>query len=159
MDIQCYDPGRAIEIADLFHLAVHRIDSTIYDADQKEVWAPSPPDYDLWVKRLDSKQPFLAVADSRVIGFMELDPDGHIDCAYIHPDFQRQGVATALYQCLENEAKKRRVNRLYVEASIIAKPFFIKNGFNLVRQNDIQRKGVTLVNFTMEKWLSPQTSK
>ncbi|OZG75010.1 histone acetyltransferase [Hahella sp. CCB-MM4] len=154
MNIQYYDPHRALEIADLFCLAVHNIDNAIYDADQKEVWAPSPPDYDHWIDRLSVKQPFMAIIDDQVAGFIELDTNGHIDCAYTHPRFQRQGVASGLYRFLENEARKKKLSRLYVEASIIAMPFFKKHGFSLVRENEINRKGVTLVNYTMEKLLA-----
>ncbi|WP_231517059.1 GNAT family N-acetyltransferase [Marinobacterium lacunae] len=86
-------------------------------------------------------------------GFIELDTDGHIDCTYTHPDFQRMGVASTLYEYLLEEASTRKIKRLYVEASLIAKPFFERRGFSVVRKNEVQRNGVTLVNFSMEKHL------
>ncbi len=140
------------EIADLFYQAVWRSDDEVYNAEQKAVWAPKP-DYVLWHKRLADKQPWLAKIDQRIAGFIELDPDGHIDCTYTHPDYQGQGVASALYQQLELTASNRDLQRLYVEASIIAQPFFQRWGFSVVKENIIQRDGVTLSNFTMEKLL------
>jgi len=77
--------------------------------------------------------------------------DGHIDCAYTHPDFQRQGVASKLFDHLVTEAIQNNITRLYVEASLIAKPFFESRGFSFVKENEIERKGVRLMNFTMEK--------
>ncbi|WP_020410575.1 GNAT family N-acetyltransferase [Hahella ganghwensis] len=153
MLIQEYRLERAREIADLFHSAVHAIDNRLYDAEQKEAWAPTPPDYALWANRLDLKRPFLAILDGRVAGFIELDPDGHIDCTYTHPGFQRRGIATSLYRHLEGEAQSRGMSRLYVEASEIALPFFEKHGFSLIRQNRLERGGVMLINYTMEKFL------
>lgn len=154
MEIQSYIPDRAIEIVELFHRSVHAIDPLVYSPEQKEAWAPTPPDYDYWLKRLNEKKSFLAIVDNRVVGFMELDLDGHIDCAYTDPKFQGRGVASALYQHLLAEACSRKISRLYVEASLIAKPFFEHRGFCVIKKNKIQKQGVSLVNFTMERPLS-----
>jgi putative acetyltransferase len=153
MNIQTYSPERAAEIADLYHAAVHAIADAVYTPEQKEAWAPTPPDYGRWAKRLNSKRPFLALIDKRIAGFIELEDDGHIDCLYTHPNYQGRGVASALYDYLLDEASNRRISRLFVEASHVAKPFFAKRGFAVVRENLVERQGVALSNFSMEKWL------
>lgn len=153
MNIHPYSPEHATEVAQVFYQSVHAIDSSIYTAEQKEAWAPTPPDYEHWVMRLDKKKPFLAIIDHCVAGFMELDHDGHIDCAYTHPDFQGCGVASTLYVHLLAAARTQGIQRLQVEASYIAKPFFERRGFSLVKRNEMKRKGQVLVNFTMEKGL------
>ena len=155
MDIQTYSVERAKEIADVFHQSVHAVDPSVYSPEQKEAWAPSPINYERWAERLTEKKPFIAVIENRVAGFIELDADGHIDCTYTHPDFQGKGVAATLYEHLLEEAKSRNINRLYVEASLIAKPFFEHRGFYVVKKNEVERNGVSLVNFSMEKHLSP----
>lgn len=153
MQIQNYTPERAVEIADLFHQSVHAIDSSVYTAAQREVWAPTPPDYTFWRERLASKKPYLAILDGQVAGFIELDDDGHIDCTYTHPDYQGRGVASALYQHIIKVAKSRKISRLYVEVSLVALPFFEKKGFVVIKKNELHRQGETLVNFDMEKRL------
>ncbi|MCF2910748.1 GNAT family N-acetyltransferase [Pseudoalteromonas sp. DL2-H2.2] len=153
MNIQPYQEKWASDIADLFHAAVHAIDDEVYGSAQKAVWAPSPPDYAFWSQRLAKKQPWVALSNDQVVGFIELDPDGHIDCTYVHPDFQGIGVAGALYDKVEKQAIKQGLSRLYVEASIPARHFFAARGFSLVKRNQIERQGVTLVNFSMEKHL------
>lgn len=154
MNIQPYTEEWASDIADIFYQSVHAIDPKVYTKEQKEVWAPSPIDYQLWSERLRIKKPFIAIIDNQVAGFIELDDDGHIDCTYTHPDFQGQGVASSLYDALLKKAREKGLKRLYVEASLIAKPFFERRGFIIVKQNEIQRKGVTLINFQMEKNLT-----
>ena len=62
MEIQHYTQDRAVEIADLFHQSVHAIDSSVYTPEQKEVWAPTPPDYAFWEQRLNNKKPYLALS-------------------------------------------------------------------------------------------------
>lgn len=155
MNIQNYTADKAREIADLFHRSVHDIDPSIYTLEQQEAWAPTPPDYSRWAERLSLKRPFIALVDNRIAGFIELDVDGHIDCTYTHPYFKGQRVAAALYKHLEAEAKKRKLNRLYVEASTIARPFFERHGFSLIRDNNVKRNGVTFINHSMEKYIGP----
>lgn len=154
MDIQPYCEGKAREVADVFYQSVHGIDASLYSDQQKEAWAPSPINYEQWAKRLRIKQPWLALIEGRVAGFIELDADGHIDCTYTHPDYQGRGVASALYDALLIEAKNRGMQRLYVEASLTAKHFFEKRGFVDVKRNEIERGGIILVNFSMEKQLT-----
>jgi putative acetyltransferase len=153
LKIEPYSADRAAEIADVFHRAVHAIDGSVYTPGQKAAWAPVPPDHEYWQERLDEKRPFVAIIDDRVAGFMELDADGHIDCMYTHPDFQGQGVASALYAHLLAKARGSGIKRLYVEASLIARPFFEHRGFSVVAKNEVRRHGISLVNFTMELYL------
>ncbi|UTW03982.1 GNAT family N-acetyltransferase [Amphritea atlantica] len=155
MEIQTYSADKAKEIADLFHQSVHAISPLLYSSEQKEAWAPTPVDYERWSERLNAKKPFIALIEGRIAGFIELDDDGHIDCTYTHPDFQRRGVASGLYERLLNEARAKNIMRLHVEASLVAKSFFEHRGFTTVKKNEVQRNGVTLVNFSMEKYLSP----
>lgn len=155
MEIINYMPKYAHEIADLFHDSVHYIGRFHYTKEEIEAWAPTPPDYKKWSERLNHKKPYLAVRDSKVIGFIELESNGHIDCLYTHKDFQRCGVARSLYLHLEKEAKAKGIKRLYVEASHIAKPFFEKQNFKLVKKNTVVRNGVKLPYFKMEKCIAP----
>jgi len=155
MEIQTYSADKAREVADLFHQSIHAITPSLYSSDQKEAWAPTPVDYERWAERLNATKPFIALIEGRVAGFIELDADGHIDCTYTHPDFQGRGVASSLYERLLAEARVKNIDRLYVEASLAAKSFFEHSGFSLVKKNEVKRNGVTLVNFTMEKYLSP----
>lgn len=150
MKIQNYTPDRAAEVADLYHQSVHAIDSSVYTSKQKEVWAPTPPDYAFWGQRLLRKNPYLAIVDNQVAGFIELDCDGHIDCTYTHPNYQGQGIASSLYQYVLEIARSKNFSRLYVEASLVALPFFEKRGFVVVKKNELHRQGLTLINFDME---------
>ncbi len=51
MDIQTYSEKWAQEITDVFYQSVHAIDPSVYTPEQKEVWAPSPLDYEHWFKQ------------------------------------------------------------------------------------------------------------
>ncbi len=149
MEIVNYRAEFAEPIANLFFQAVHAIDNACYSEQQKNAWAPAQIDYSKWRQRLALKQPFVALIDQQVAGFIELDSDGHIDCTYVLPKFQGQGVASALLNHLMTVAKAKGLSELYVEASIVAKPVFEKFGFILEKQNSVLRANTALTNYSM----------
>lgn len=150
MNIRSYLHGDHVAIAEIFKRAVHEIASRDYTPEQCLVWSDTKPNPEHWERRCDLKQPFVAEVDGKVAGFLELDPDGHIDCAYICPDFQRQGIMTRLVEHAVAASFARGLPRVYVEASITARPMFAKVGFDVIRENLVEIKGVQLVNYRME---------
>jgi putative acetyltransferase len=149
MDIRDYKSSDAKEITDLFHNTVHAISTTIYSKEALEAWSPSPPDYKMWAQRLSIKLPYVAIKDEVIIGYVELEKDGHIDCLYVHKDYQGQGVASELFNYLMKKAMEQNMRCLYVEASLLALPLFRKKGFEVIKLNEIERCGVKLVNYSM----------
>lgn len=153
MKIIPYTSDMAGEVTDIFYESVHAIDSALYTDAEKQAWAPLPRNYESWVMRLMFKQPFVAMNNGRLMGFIELDPDGHIDCMYTLPECQRQGVGSALFDHLLVEANSKNMKRLYVEASHAAKPFFAAKDFTVVEENQVARDGELITNFIMERFL------
>lgn len=151
--IRDYRDEDAEEIAELFHGAVHSLLDQGYSAEQLEAWSPTPPDRAHWRARLAERRPFVACEDGRIVGFIELEDDGHIDCFYTHRDCQRRGVGRRLFDHLLAEARARGLRELYVEASAIARPFFERAGFVLEKTNRIERRGVVLENHSMRRAL------
>jgi putative acetyltransferase len=149
MKIRNYRVEDSIEIADLFHGSVHSLHAENFSTEELEAWAPTPPDYSHWRKRLTDKKPYVAEGEGMIVGFIELEDDGHIDCFYTHKDFQRQGVGSALYIHLLKEADARGIQELHVEASAIARPFFEREKFGLEKTNRLERGGQILTNFSM----------
>jgi putative acetyltransferase len=143
-------------IAALFHAAVHAIDDRDYSAAQREAWAPTPPDYAAWQRRLAERQPWVAEHKGRAVGFIELEPDGHIDCLYVHPEHQRQGIAGRLLRHLLQQARHLGMTQLHVEASKLARPFFEAHGFSLQRENRVSRRGQMLINYSLVLRLGPE---
>jgi putative acetyltransferase len=91
----------------------------------------------------------VAEEGGRIQGFIELEPDGHIDCFYVHPDFERRGVATRLLQRVVKIARARAIRRLHVEASALLRPLLESRGFELLGENRIDRRGQVLINYRM----------
>ena len=150
-----FRPEDADALLDIFYEAIHRVCSRDYSPEQIEAWARTGgKDYAKWARRCERKLPWVAEIAGRPVAFAELDPDGHIDCFYGHPDWHRKGVGSALMARVEQEARARGIGRLYAEVSITARPFFEKAGFRFLADHDAEIRGVKLRNFRMEKRLT-----
>ncbi|MGQ3890777.1 GNAT family N-acetyltransferase [Legionella sp. CNM-4043-24] len=86
----------------------------------------------------------------QIVGFMEFESNGHIDCFYCHHQYQGKGVGKALMKYIKNIAEDNGISRVWAEVSITAKPFFEKQGFEVVKKQTVNLRGVELVNFVME---------
>lgn len=63
------------------------------------------------------------------------------------------GVGKQLYRELEKKALDLGVKKLFVDASITARPFFEKLNFKTIRQQTVELRGVDFMNYRMEKKL------
>lgn len=149
VDIKPYQGQYSQAITELFYQAVHNIDTQIYNAQQKQAWAPYPINYQKWQQRLIATQPTLLFKGQTLIGFIEFDNQGYIDCLYISPQHQQQGYATLLIKHILDIAMHKQIKQVSVDASIIAKPMFEKLGFTVQSENQQVRSGVTLKNYSM----------
>lgn len=129
-----------------------------YDEAQRRAWASSVPDTLPWRARLKSQASFVAERDGAVVGFMTLKPDGCIDLAFVAPDAMGSGVAKRLYERILAEAAASGLRRLHTEASHLARPFFQRQGWSVVKRQTVERDGVALTNFVMATDLMPRTS-
>jgi GNAT superfamily N-acetyltransferase len=151
LSIRKYRPDDAQALTEIFYSAVDSLSGDGYSQQELRAWAPLPIDYDSWKRRLDQHQPWVAVLHSSPIGFISLLPDGMVGLAYVHRAFQRKGVASKLYEALENEARSANLRYLHVEASHAAKPLFERLGYTVVGCNRKIRNGLPLINWQMTK--------
>jgi putative acetyltransferase len=153
--IRAYQHGDHLAIATIFCRAVHEIACKDYTPAQCAAWSDTKPNPEHWEKRCERKQPLVGVVDGEITGFLELDPDGHIDCAYVNPDFQRRCIMTGLVQHAISVASSMNLPRLYVEASIGARCLFERLGFDVLTEQEVAIGEEKLVNYRMELILVP----
>ena len=154
MNVRPYKPEDTATLARLFTETVQSVNAADYSPEQRAAWAPDPPDMEHWRRRLSERIAFVAENGSEIVGFSTFEPDGHLDYIYAHRRFQRQRVASALFQRIEQEAISRGVTRIFTEASITARPFFEHAGFRMIASQRIKHRGISFINYRMEKVLS-----
>jgi putative acetyltransferase len=72
---------------------------------------------------------------------------------FVHPQYQGVGVASLLLRTVEATAQNQGLRCLTTEASLTARPFFERRGFDVVASQEVQKRGQTLRNFLMERRL------
>ena len=77
----------------------------------------------------------------------DIDGAGYLDRLYVHAEHVGKGIGTALCDCLEGTVR----GTIVTHASVTAKPFFEKRGYVVVKKQQVERRGVRLVNFIMKK--------
>ncbi|MDP9089763.1 MAG: GNAT family N-acetyltransferase [Pseudomonadota bacterium] len=150
-------PFRADDVAtliSLFRASVRGIGRRDYTESQVLAWAPDLIDHAQFARRCAAKSTWVAEAEGYIAGFSDIEPDGHVDMLYVHPNIQRRGVARALLTHIENLARTRGIYRLYTEASITARPLFEATGFHVIEPQEVTLRGESMTNYRMEKRLS-----
>ena len=158
MRLRDYESRDCPGLAELFYQTVHRVNAPDYSPEQLGAWAPERVDLAAWDTSFRAHCTLVAEEDGVVLGFADLAPaepggQGYLDRLYVRWDRQGQGVATALCDALEARARRAGNGSLGTDASITAKPFFRARGYRVVRRQQVERRGVALTNFRMEKTL------
>lgn len=149
MKIRRYEPGDLWQVTALFYDTVHTVNAADYSPEQLDAWADGAPDLDRWNGSLLAHHSLVAVEGrDLIVGFGDIDGTGYLDRLYVHKDRQGLGIATALCDRLE-----RAVDApvLTTHASITARPFFEGRGYRVLREQRVERHGVRMTNYVMEK--------
>lgn len=144
-------PQQLDAVLQLFWETVHTVNAQDYTPAQLDAWAPKEPDRLRWRRKWDTSLVWAVWQDGELAGFANLEPPDHLDCLYVSARHQRQGVATALAQKMEQLARESGASRLRVEASLTARGFFARRGYRELRRQQVPLRGQQLTNFIMEK--------
>ena len=147
--IRRYEAADLDAVMSVFLRSVRGVASRDYDAGQIAAWAQV--DRDVWSRRRLDRPTWVALIDGVIAGFIDLEGSGHIDMLFVDPACQRRGVASVLLDTVENAARVQRLAVLDTDASITARPFFEKHGFQIVRSQEVALRGQRLTSFRMEK--------
>lgn len=148
MFIRRYETSDCKELVKLFYNTVHFINAKDYTKEQLNVWATGSVDLEKWNQSLLSHFSVVAVEDGIIVGFGDIDRTGYLDRLYVHKDYQSQGIATAICDKLEYIFD---VEKITTDASITAKPFFEKRGYKVIKKQNVEKDGVLLQNYVMQK--------
>ncbi len=156
MKIRRYEEKDLKQIINLFYDTVHFVNRKDYSEEQVNAWAPlneKASKFTTWGNSLSQNTTFVALDHTQIIGFCDLTSAGMLDRLYIHHDFQRRGVASALLDEIELAAFRMQLKKLITEASLTAKPFFECKGFETITKQIVNKNGITMSNYLMVKKL------
>ena len=102
----------------------------------------------------DGRLVLVATGESgRVVAFIDLEADGHIDRLFCAPEAVRRGIASQLYDAVETTARAQGLQRLVTEATEPARRFFERKSFTVLERQDKVLRGLPIHNYRMAKLL------
>lgn len=147
MRLRNYKPDDCGQMAELFYHTVHSVNAKDYTSAQLNAWATGNVDIQEWNRSFLMHKTVIAEENGKIVGFGDIDETGYLDRLYVHRDYQGRGIASAICDELESLAAGKRIT---THASITAKPFFLKRGYRVIREQSVVRNGITLINYVME---------
>lgn len=150
-----YRPADAAALTELYVRSVRHYGPRAYTPEQVDAWAATA-DIARTAARCGDGRVVVVAQDEAgtALGFVELEPDGHLDMLYVAPDAEGLRIGTLLYAAIETQARDLGLHRLFVEASELGRPLFERHGFTLLARHDLVLSGVDIHNYRMEKRLS-----
>lgn len=147
MEIRRYHSSDCKELTELFYHTVHTVNAKDYTKEQCDAWTTGQADLRKWDSSLKAHHSIVAEEDGVILGFADIDETGYLDRLYVHADHQGKGIATALCDQLERSV----TGKITTHASITARPFFEKRGYQTVKEQQVERQGILLTNYVMTK--------
>jgi putative acetyltransferase len=149
--IRRYRESDLDDVIAVFQAAIRETAARDYSPLQIAAWAQA--DRKAWARRRMDRPTWVARLGGAVVGFTDLETDGHLDMMFVHPARQGRGIASRLLATVEAAARADSLARIFTEASITARPFFERRGFRLIAAQTVAIRGQALTNFRMEKLL------
>tara|TARA_R110000868_G_scaffold46362_3_gene153191 strand:+ start:525 stop:965 length:441 start_codon:yes stop_codon:yes gene_type:complete len=124
-----------------------------YTEAQLKAWSDRANVSSRWLGLIKEQYTILLEAENEVMGFASLRGEDYFDFLYVSQDQQGKGYAKQLYIAILAEAKKRGATKIYSDVSYMAKPFFLAQGFSILKENENKLGAEMLINFRVEKEL------
>jgi len=155
MIVREFSASDAPAIVDLFQRSVRILGARDYTPAQVDAWAWRAPSCAEVHERYSDGRLAIVVAnaDGALLGFADIEEDGHIGFFYRAPEAEGTGVAELMFQRLWSDAQGKGLERVYLEASEAARRFFLKQGFVETHRQELLIQSVPIHNYAMHKML------
>lgn len=156
--IRPYQSSDLPQILQLFKETVHAINQRDYNTEQLQAWAPNNLDTEKWAKSLAEHIAYVAVLDTKVVGFADMNKAGYFDRLFVHKDYQGKLISRRLGLALYQDALKLGLKEVSADVSITALPLAKRMGFQVVKQQTVEKNGQQFINYHMVIKIEPDLS-
>jgi len=104
VDLRRYQSADLEEVMKLYRDTIHAVNKIDYTAIQITAWVLRNTDKIKWDRSLLENYSIVAVKSGMIVGFGDISAENYLDRLYVHKNFQRQGIASAICEQLEKRA-------------------------------------------------------
>lgn len=143
------------ELREMYQSTLRAVNSADYTCEEIEDWVSCGDDLSHWVDLIKNLRFIVALNDSgRITGFSSISREGYLHSMFVHKDYQRRGVAGFLLGRIEEYAAECGIKTITSEVSITARPFFEKQGYEVIKEQKRKANRLCLTNYRMKKTLN-----
>lgn len=153
MKTRLYMPEDIESVLNLFYENVHTVCAKDYTPEQLDAWAPKEPNIHQWKASLNRNHTIVVEEKGRIIGFGDVGETGYLDRLYVDKNHVHRGIGSLIVSQLEKYAKAKGIAFMNTAASLTSKMFFESQGYVVLEEQTVERHGVRLRRYLMEKKL------
>lgn len=142
-------------VMDAHRRSIQQICSQDYNEDQVAKWSNVKYSSDIWNNSVSNEFHLVVEVDGVIEGLCHAKIDklqeGHIVGLYFTKKIAGKGIGREVFQRAIDYIKSHNASRVFINATITAKGFYEKMGFEVLEQTKMDVRGTTLDCFKMEK--------
>lgn len=151
MEIRNYQPKDCVHIMKLFFDIVRAADAHQYPLAQLQQWASTGADPAEWATSLAQHHTVVAEENQKLVGFGAIAFNGYFNYLFVHPEYQRKGIATRMADTLENIAEEKAIGVVFIQLTNAVQTFFANRGYKVMKTNTVEQNGEQFHTFIMRK--------
>ena len=141
------------DVVKLITQTVHTVCTDDYTKEELDAWAPYGFDVKKFKNNICGCYNLVAFEKGKLVGFISATPEGYINRLYTHKDYLCHGIASALYNKVEEWAKEYGISELSLDSSKTAEGFYLKMGFEKSGVSVMEHGNIIFRNSVMKKKL------
>ena len=150
MYVRKFRVSDAVKVARLHRNTIRYVNSKDYPPKQIKVWAGRTS-----AKRFRDSMNifyrFVAIDNGKIVGYGDFTLKGELAGLYIHKDYQGKGVGYLLLKKIEESARQKGLEKLFLSSTITAKNFYQKHGYKVIKKMKFPIKNQKLIVYKMVK--------
>jgi putative acetyltransferase len=150
MIIRSMDSADAEAIHAIHGMCLKRTLLGVYTREQVDAWMTgrTPQGY---IRAAEAGEAFIVAEEGgAVVGYASWQED-ELQSLFVHPDFQRRGIGSALISACFDDAARRDATISIVKSVLGAEEFYGRHGFQIVGPGSTTKQGVIIPDTRMAR--------
>ncbi len=124
----------------LFYQTVTTYGAMLFTKTEIKIYSRLATNTLYWQKKFKKDFIYNAKLNGEIVGSFSMDAFGNIEYVFVHQNYQGHGIAKDLYETIEEVAKQSNIQTLTTQINMLTKPFFERNGFEIIK-NEVEVVG------------------
>ncbi|WP_103070975.1 GNAT family N-acetyltransferase [Aquimarina sediminis] len=117
----------------LFYQTVITYGAMVFTKSEIKIYSRLAIDKSYWQEKFKKDFVYNAKLNGEIVGSFSMDKKGNIEYIFVHMNYHGRGIASKLYETIEEIAKDFNIDTLTTDINMLTQNFFQKKGFEIVK--------------------------